>query len=86
MMDVKIASYRRGRHNSSTNQFVLTVNGITDRQKATALVGKRIAWGKGNGRKTGRITKQHGKAGALLARFEGGLPGQAVGTNVQIIE
>jgi ribosomal protein L35AE/L33A len=85
-MNAKIASHRRGRHNASTNQFVLAIDGITDRQKAAAFVGKKIAWGKGKGRKTGLITKWHGKAGALLARFSTGLPGQAVGTDGQILE
>ena len=33
----------------------------------------------------GKITRVHGKKGAVIARFNKGLPGQAIGTSVQII-
>ena len=32
----------------------------------------------------GKISKAHGNGGAVLARFDKGLPGQAVGTEVDI--
>ena len=31
-----------------------------------------------------RVSKAHGNSGAVLARFERGLPGQAVGNEVEI--
>jgi ribosomal protein L35AE/L33A len=85
-MDAKIVSYRRGRHTGYTNQLIVTVDGVADIKGAGAFVGKKILWGKGVGKKVGVVVKQHGRSGALLVRFGEGLPGQAVGTNAQIVE
>jgi ribosomal protein L35AE/L33A len=32
----------------------------------------------------GRVSKAHGNSGAVLLRFDKGLPGQAVGTEIEI--
>ncbi|MFA4983551.1 MAG: 50S ribosomal protein L35ae, partial [Candidatus Micrarchaeia archaeon] len=32
----------------------------------------------------GKVSKAHGNSGAVLARFDKGLPGQAIGTEVEI--
>ncbi|MFA5382676.1 MAG: 50S ribosomal protein L35ae [Candidatus Micrarchaeia archaeon] len=86
-MKGKIINYRRGRKTEYTNQYVIEVNGITSKEKASILCGKRISWKTTTGNEiVGKITKAHGNGGAVLARFNKGLPGQAVGTDVDIQE
>jgi len=84
-MEAKIISYRRGRNTEYTNQFILTIAGVDSAEKAAPYAGKRIAW-KTSGGKTisGVITKAHGNKVAMLARFDKGLPGQVLGSTVDV--
>ncbi len=84
-MKGKITNYRRGRKTEYTNQFVIEIEDIDSKEKASLLAGKRIVWKTSSGKEIiGKITKAHGNNGAVLSRFNKGLPGQAVGTNVEI--
>jgi large subunit ribosomal protein L35Ae len=63
----------------------VTVDGVADRASADGIVGKRVVWKTQTGKEiVGRVSKAHGNSGAVLARFEKGLPGQALGTEVEI--
>ncbi|MBS3119732.1 50S ribosomal protein L35ae [Candidatus Woesearchaeota archaeon] len=85
MVDGKITSYRRGKHTQYTNQMVLQVRGIDSLEKAQGLVGKGVIWtSPAKKNLVGRITRTHGTNGALLARFQIGMPGQSLGQNVRI--
>jgi large subunit ribosomal protein L35Ae len=85
-MDAKIVNYRRGRHTEYTDQYILSMDGVSSSAEAAKYVGKAVAWVTPTGNRiNGRITHTHGNAGAVLARFEKGLPGQALGSTVQII-
>jgi len=82
-----VASFRRGRHTYKPRQFLLVVDGIS-REEAEKLVGKKVIWeskGKKKKKIEGVIKKLHGNKATLLAWFEKGLPGQALGTKVKII-
>jgi large subunit ribosomal protein L35Ae len=82
-----ISNYRMGRHTQTTNQFVVKVEGIDTQDKAKGLIGRDVTWTSGTGKAfVGKLTHTHGSKGALRARFERGLPGQAVGTEVSIGE
>lgn len=84
-----ILSFRRGRHTQRTNQFLLEIDGIDTKAKASQYIGKRVVWtSPGTAKKKihGKITQPHGNNGVLRARFSRGLPGTALGTKVQILE
>ncbi|MCX8174805.1 MAG: 50S ribosomal protein L35ae [Candidatus Micrarchaeota archaeon] len=84
-MKGRISNYRRGVHTEYTNQYVIEVDGVRDRQSAKGMVGKRVVFKTQTGKEiVGRISKAHGNSGAVLARFEKGLPGQAIGAEVEI--
>ena len=58
----------------------------TKKADAEKLLGKKVEWTTTSGKKlSGEITRVHGTKGAVVAKFEKGLPGQALGTKVQII-
>jgi len=82
-----IVNYKRGRHTQTSNQFLLEAEGLDSRGKAAHLIGKGVVW-KSPGKKEifGKITDTHGNKGVLRARFSRGLPGTALGTEVEILD
>jgi len=84
-MDARIVSYRRGKRTQYTNQYIVTIDGVTDKAETAKHVGKKVVWKTPAGNEVaGKITNTHGNRGALLARFERGLPGQVLGSMVNI--
>ena len=80
-----VMNYRRGRHTQNPHQMIIKVEGINSREEAEKLVGKEVVWKSPSGKELrGKITAPHGNKGAVRARFEKGLPGQAIGTEVEI--
>ena len=86
-MEARIANFRSGRHTQHTDQYILVSESVKDKDAANRLIGKKVAWRTPTGNTiTGKISKPHGNGGAMLAKFDKGLPGQALGTTVQIEE
>lgn len=86
-MKGKIASFRRSRHTTKGNQMILRVDKIDSKEDAEKLVGKKVVWkspGKEAKEIKGEITAIHGRNGFLRARFEKGMPGQSLGSDVEI--
>ena len=84
-MEGVIVNFRRGRHHQTDNQMVIQVEGISDKEKAQELVGKKVVWTSPAGKEiTGKISAVHGNSGAVRAIFEKGMPGQAIGSKVKI--
>jgi large subunit ribosomal protein L35Ae len=82
-MEATIVNYRRGVHTEYTNQYIIEMEGIKAKNEANKLVGKKLVWKTLTGKEIiGKITHAHGNNGAMLARFEKGLPGQAIGTKL----
>jgi large subunit ribosomal protein L35Ae len=50
-----------------------------------ALIGKKVVWKNETTTLTGQIVGFHGKKGMLRARFKKGVPGQAIGTTVELV-
>ncbi|MBD3204478.1 50S ribosomal protein L35ae [Candidatus Woesearchaeota archaeon] len=83
-----ISNYRRGRRTQKTNQAVIIVEKVKNREDAEKLVGKKVEWiapGKNKTKISGKISSAHGNKGAVRALFETGIPGQALGKQVDII-
>lgn len=85
-MDGIIKNYRRGRNLQHLNQFLVAVEGIDSRAKASSLVGKKIVWKNKKAQSIGNIIGAHGDNGIVKAVFPKGLPGQALGTKIEIFE
>ena len=89
MVNGSVVQFRRGRKRIKPRQFLLEVDGVDSRDKAEKFVGKMVEW-KSEGKKSklilGKIASAHGGKGVVRAIFEKGLPGQAIGTNVEIKE
>ena len=86
-MEAVIVNYRMGRHRQYNNQMIIQVNNLDNREKTKHLIGKRVLWLSPTKKElTVVIKKEHGNNGALRAVFDKGLPGQALGTKVEIME
>lgn len=86
-MEAVIVNFRMGRHHTTGNQAVLSVESISSKDEAAKLVGKKVHFtceGKDKKVITGTVSATHGNSGALRALFERGLPGQAIGKHVKI--
>jgi len=81
-----IHNYRRGVRTVNMKQFIVIPEGIDSKAKASKLSGKTIVWKGKNSNAIGKILAPHGDKGAVRARFESGLPGQAIGTKAEIKE
>ena len=84
-MEGTIINFRGGRHTQYSNQMVISVSAVDNKEKASGLVGKSVTWlnSKGNAI-SGKVSSAHGNSGAVRAIFEKGMPGQSLGTKVKI--
>jgi len=84
-MEGTIANFRMSRHVQKGNHMIVVVDGVSDLEKAKALVGKKVVW-KSPAEKeiNGKVANVHGRKGAVRVIFDSGMPGQAIGTKVSI--
>jgi large subunit ribosomal protein L35Ae len=80
-----VVSYRRGPKSQKPKQYILRFSNIESVGKAAQLIGRRVAWPTGKHKSRGKIVAVHGKNGLVRARFRKGMPGQALGSSVEII-
>ena len=81
-----VVSQRRGRNSIHEYQAIVEVEGVTSREQASALRGKKVVWTTPGGRKmVGKVLAPHGNKGRVRVRFPEGVPGQMVGSAVEIL-
>ncbi len=84
-MEGIIKNFKRGRKTQTTNQMIVVVKGVDEKDKATSLVGKKVVWKSPAGKEiNGEVRSAHGNKGAIRVLFETGMPGQAIGDKVAI--
>ena len=80
-----IVSYGRGPRNQKPKECILLFPSIESGSEATHLIGRKVAWPIGKHKARGKIVAFHGKNGLVRARFRKGVPGQALGSLVEIV-
>ncbi len=86
-MKATIIQFRRGRKTFKPRHFLIEVEGSNTREDASKFVGKEVMWtstGKNAKQIKGKVSSAHGGNGVIRAIFEKGLPGQAIGTEVEL--
>lgn len=84
-MEGIIKNFKKGRHHQTTNQMIVYINEIKNREEASKLVGKTVSWKSPAGKEIkGEVRSAHGNSGAIRVLFETGMPGQAIGGKVVI--
>jgi len=81
-----IVNYRGSLKVKKPKQMIVKVEGINKKEDVKKVVGKKVIWTSPAGKKIeGKITQAHGGKGAVRVLFtEKGLPGQSIGTKVEI--
>jgi len=81
-----IVNFRGGRHKQTMNQMVVKPENTDTKEKASGLIGKEAVWKSSAGKEIkGKITKEHGSNGCVRVLFERGMPGQSIGTKLDIL-
>lgn len=80
-----VVQFRRGRKIYTPRHFIIGIDGSDSKEKAAKFIGKTIVW-TSPAKKiiSGKIAAPHGNKGNVRAIFELGLPGQAIGTEVEV--
>jgi ribosomal protein L35AE/L33A len=83
-MEATIMHFRQGRHHVNNKQMILKV--AETAEEAEKVIGKIVTWKSSTGKEIkGKVSALHGRNGAVRAIFsEKGLPGQALGTKIQV--
>jgi large subunit ribosomal protein L35Ae len=80
-----VVSYIRGPKTQNSKECILRFPSVKSFGDASRLIGRKVAWPTTKHTIRGKIIAVHGKSGLVKARFRKGLPGQAIGTPVEII-
>jgi len=80
-----IVSCRGGPKTQKPKEYILRFPGIESVSGAARLIGRKVAWPVGKHEARGKIVALHGKNGLVRARFRKGVPGQALGSLIEII-
>ncbi|MBS7646518.1 MAG: 50S ribosomal protein L35ae [Candidatus Bathyarchaeia archaeon] len=80
-----IINYRVGPKTQRSKECIIQFPHINSVSEASRLIGRKIAWKNDKNKIVGKIIGLHGKKGLVRARFRKGLPGQALGTTVELV-
>lgn len=79
-----IMNYRLGYKSQRARECIIRVLGV-NLSVSKKLIGWKVGWPIDDPKIVGRISRHHGRTGALRVRFRNGLPGQAIGDRVKIV-
>jgi large subunit ribosomal protein L35Ae len=80
----RITNYRIGIREQTSNECLIEFENINSASLASNLVGKKVTWTNGTTKLIGKIRGPHGKNGMVRVRFVRGVPGQAIGSIVEL--
>ena len=81
----RIMNYRIGIRTQSSRECLIKFIGVDSATQAGPLIGQKVVWKGANKTLVGKIVGFHGKRGTVRAKFKNGVPGQALGTTVELI-
>lgn len=80
----RITNYRTGIRAQTSKECLIEFQDVTSASLAGKLVGQRVTWKNGKTMFTGKIVGPHGRNGMVKVKFPHGVPGQAIGTIVEL--
>ncbi|MCL6578823.1 MAG: 50S ribosomal protein L35ae [Candidatus Bathyarchaeota archaeon] len=80
-----IVNYRIGIRTQMPKECLIQFAHENSVSLASQLIGRKVVWKKGKIRLIGKIVAFHGKKGVVRAKFRKGVPGQALGTTVELV-
>lgn len=80
-----IVNYRVGPGTQKSKECIIRFAHLHSVSEAGRLIGRKVAWKGGKKKIVGKIVALHGEKGLVRARFRKGVPGQALGTTVELV-
>jgi len=80
----RILNYRIGIRTQHSRECLIHFNGVDSAAQAGCLLGQKVVWKGGKKKIIGKIVSFHGKNGTVRVKFRKGVPGQALGTTVEL--
>jgi large subunit ribosomal protein L35Ae len=77
-------NYRIGIRTQMSSECLIQFTNVITAAKAGQLIGQKVIWKGEKKQFIGRIVGFHGKNGVVRVKFKKGVPGQAVGTMVEL--
>jgi large subunit ribosomal protein L35Ae len=81
----RIINYRIGIRTQMSKECLIEFAKPNPEAPAQKLIGQKVLWKSGKNEHMGKIVGFHGKNGIVKVKFKKGLPGQALGTQVELI-
>ena len=81
----RIVNYRTGPKAQYSRECLIEFETVDSASLAGKLVGQKVTWTSGNNKFVGKIKGSHGRNGMVRVRFPHGVPGQAIGTRVELL-
>ena len=80
----RITNYRMGPKSQTPSECLIEFQGIDSAALAGRLVGQKVTWKAGKSMLQGKVKGAHGKNGMVKVKFRHGVPGEALGTVVEL--
>ena len=80
-----IVNYRIGIRTQMPKWCLIQITDANSVSKAGQLIGRKVVLKYGKNEFIGKIVSLHGKKGIVTAKFRKGVPGQAIGTTVELV-
>jgi large subunit ribosomal protein L35Ae len=81
-----IVNYRIGIGTQNPRECLIQFAHVNSASLAGQLVNRKVVWKQGKIKFIGKIAGPHGKKGVVKVKFQKGVPGQALGTTVELVE
>jgi len=81
-----IVNYRIGIGTQKPKECLIQFAHVNSASLACQLINRKVVWKQGNIKLMGKIAGSHGKKGVIKVKFQKGVPGQALGTTVELLE
>ena len=80
----RITNYRTGLKSQRTSECLIEFQGINSKSLAGRLIGQKVTWKSGKTMILGKVKGIHGRNGMVKVKFRRGVPGQAIGSIVEL--
>jgi large subunit ribosomal protein L35Ae len=80
-----IVNYRIGIKTQRSKECLIQFAPENSVSLAGQLIGRKVIWKQGKNKFVGKIAGFHGKKGVVRVKFRKGVPGQALGTTVELV-
>jgi len=81
----RIVNYRLGIRTQYSRECLIKVSNVNSAAQVGALIGQKVVWKGEKKRLVGKIIGFHGNSGVAKVKFRKGVPGQEIGTTVELI-